>query len=197
MLINTNLNFKIHTDSMGLVAILFEDGIFVYYNGNEMVEIGEIDLYRFLYQAKACYVDENHNLRALVLSYEASKSALYEGRTLRDKEGSTYELDSETGMVLINGGDVKYRQLPFAKYILDIQRNIEIQREEEERQREEARRLEEESRLEEERQCEERRQAALEAANAPKKKGIPWGKIAAAFGGAILLAGGIYGLTKK
>ena len=187
MFVNSEFNFKIHTDSMGLVAILFEDGAFTYFNGEEMVEIGgEMELYNFLYENNASYVDENHNLRALVLSYQAAKSALYEGRTLRDKEGSTYELDCDTGMVLINGGDFRYRQLPFAKYILDIQRNIEIQREEEERQREEARQLEE-----------ERRQAALAAANAPKKGGIPWGKIAAAFGGAVLLGGGIYCLTKK
>ena len=187
MFIKTNFNMKVHTNK-GLLGILLEDGIFVYYNGEEIIEIGdEIDLYRFLYRVKACYVDENHNLRALVLSYEASKAALYEGRALRDKEGSTYELDSETGMVLINGGDVKYRQLPFAKYMLDIQSNIEIQREEVERQREETRKLEEES-----------RQAALAAARAPKKKGTPWWKIAAAtFGGAVLLGGGLYCVTKK
>ena len=179
MLINTNLNFKIHTDSMGLVAILFEDGAFTYFNGEELIELGgEKELYNFLYENNASYVDGNHNLRALVLSYQAAKSALYEGRILRDKEGSTYEVDSETGMVLINGGDVKYRQLPFAKYMLDIQRNIKIQLEEEERQREE----------------EEERQLAI---SNPPKKGTNWWKVAAAFGSAILISGGIYCLTQK
>ena len=129
------------------------------------------------------YVDDEGNLRALVLSYEPSKASLYEGRKLRDKRGSTYELDPETGMILIDGGDVKLRQLPFGKYILDIQRNIEIQREEE-------RRLEEERQREEE----ERRQLAI---SNPPKKGTNWWKVAAAFGGAILVGGIGYCLTQK
>ena len=184
MLKNVEFNFKVHTSSMGLLGILFEDGIFSFFNGNQMVEIGdEKKLYKFLYQNKASYVDEGQNLRALVLSYEASQAALFEGHLLRDKTGSTYELDPETGMIFIDGGDVKFRQLPYGRYILDIQRNIEL---EEEHQRQKARQLEEE------------RQAALAAANAPKKKGTPWWKIAAAvFGGAVLLGGGLYCVTKK
>lgn len=181
MLINTNLNFKIHTDSMGLVAILFEDGVFTYFNGEEMIELGgKKELYKFLFKHHASYVDEGKNLRALVLSYEASKAALFQGHMLRDKTGSTYEFDPETGMILIDGGDVKFRQLPFAKYMLDIHRNIEMK--------------EEEAR----RQLEEERQTALAAAKAPKEEGISWWKIAAtaAFGG-LALAGGTYLIIKK
>ena len=178
---NEELNFKVHTTSMGLLGILFEDGIFSYYNGNEMVEIGdEKKLYKFLYQNKASYVDEGQNLRALVLSYEASQAALFEGHLLRDKTGSTYELDPETGMILIDGGDVKFRQLPFTKYMLDIQRNIEM-KEGEERQREE----------------EECRQAELELSRkTPKKKSNFW-TIAAAFSGLVLVGSATYFIVKK
>jgi hypothetical protein len=184
MLINTNLNFKIHTDSMGLVAILFEDGVFTYFNGEEMIELGgEKELYKFLFSNNASYVDDGQNLRALVLSYQVAKIALNDGCKLHDRNGNTYQLDPQSDCVLVNDGDVRYRQLPYGRYILDIQRNIEL---EEERQREETRQLEEE------------RQAALAAANAPKKKGTPWWKIAAAvFGGAVLLGGGLYCVTKK
>ena len=185
MFINTNLNFKIHTESMGLVAILFdtEIGTFTYFNGEEIELGGEKELYNFLFSNNASYVDENHNLRALVLSYQVAKIALNDGCKLHDRNGNTYQLDPQTDCVLVNDGDVRYRQLPYSRYILDIQRNIEL---EEEHQRQKARQLEEE------------RQAALAAANAPKKKGTPWWKTAAAvFGGAVLLGGGLYCVTKK
>lgn len=181
---NKYKNFKVHTKK-SLLAILEENGIYSYFDGkNNIVEIGNDNaLYLFLFRVNASYVDDEGNLRALVLSYEPSKASLYEGRKLRDKRGSTYELDPETGMILIDGGDVKLRQLPFGKYILDIQRNIEIQREEE-------RRLEEERQREEE----ERRQLAI---SNPPKKGTNWWKVAAAFGGAILVGGIGYCLTQK
>lgn len=175
---------------MGLLAILEENGNYSYFDGeNNIVEIGDENaLYCFLFKIHPSYVDEGNNLRALILTYKPSKTALYEGCTLRDKNGWTYEFDPESGMVLINGGDSKLGQLPFGKYIIDIHRNIK---------------MEEERRCEEERQRNEERRKKVPSVvrvndNPRKKRSCPtWIKAGVCILGSLVFIGGGYCLIKK
>ena len=182
-LINVYKDFKIWTRQNPEGTIFTNDnGGYSYTDGEKTLEFGKKEkLCSFLFRVKASYKDDGGNIRSMILGYDASCAALYEGRTLLDKYGNLYALDS-TGKVRISGKTL-VAQLPFGAYIIDWERNAEI---------------EAEHRIEKARQLEEERQAALAAANAPKKKGTPWWIIAAAvFGGAVFLGGGLYCVTKK
>jgi hypothetical protein len=174
--INSEKQFKILNSRRELGAILFGVEGYSYTDGKQIVEIGEKkDLCSFLFHEKVAYLDECRNLRAMILGYEASQAALFEGRTLLDANGNSFQYEKETNMVRINGG-THVIQLPFGKYIIDWERNYEI---EEERKRAE----------------EERKMAAAEEEarrKTSKNNGSSWKAGLAALAGLVIVGGLVF-----
>ena len=195
-LINIYKDFKIWTQQNPEGTILSnEDGSYSYTNSEKNIYLGKKEkLCAFLFRVKASYKDDGGNIRSMILGYEASCAALYDGRTLLDKYGNQYALDSN-GMVKINGKTL-VAQLPFGAYIIDWERNAEIEAErlrkqEAERQLEEARRQEEELKRYHEEW--DRKQAKVKA----RKKRSKFLKVAACVGGVVVVIVGGVLLSKK
>ncbi len=195
-LINIYKDFKIWTQQNPEGTIFTNDnGGYSYTDGEKTLEFDKKEkLCSFLFRVKASYKDDDGNIRSMILGYDASCAALYEGRTLLDKYGNQYALDS-TGRVCINGNTL-VAQLPFGAYIIDWERNAEIEAErlrkqEAKRQLEEARRQEEELKRYHEEW--DREQAKVKA----RKKRSKFLKVAACVGGVVVVIVGGVLLSKK
>lgn len=82
------------------------------------------DLARFLWKAKASYLDSDNNIRVMWLSYDAAKVALFNGHRLIDPNGNLYEFNDEFDVEI--NGETTVAQLPYGNYMIDFERTVEM-----------------------------------------------------------------------